>query len=174
MDRILASRGAALMLKGDPDDPSQHSLSFLAEGVGYPGTLVALEVPIASVHDYAAMIATINGRANDRTPGRVTYQWIRFDDAPAGSQAILVKVASENTASAQRYAEQELLPRLFKKQPLVLDFRSFEIVTQSYVHALLYEAVRVAWAFKTPIFICNAKPAVRSTIAVSMSSWNEM
>ena len=77
---------------------------------------------------------------------------------------MLVKVAAEDTVAAVDYAARVLTPRILKKKPLALDFRGHELFTQSYVHALLYEPLRIAWALRTPIFISNAQPAVRSSL----------
>jgi hypothetical protein len=38
------------------------------------------------------------------------------------------------------------------------------ILTQSFLHALLYEPLRVAWALKTEIYVVNTRPAVRSNL----------
>ena len=161
---LVASRGASLFLRGDREDPTNHQLSFLGGGAQYPGTLVVFEAPVASVHVYGPMIEVINQRAKDRMPGRALHKWLLFQKPPSGTSEILVAVASENTAEAQAYAQKKLVPHLARKQAIALNFRNFEIVTQSFIHALLYEAIRVAWALKTPIYIVDAQPAVRSTL----------
>jgi hypothetical protein len=42
-----------------------------------------------------------------------------------------------------------------------LDFSGMRVCTQSFAHALLFEALRIGWARKVPIYISNAVPAVR-------------
>lgn len=54
--------------------------------------------------------------------------------------------------------------RLTSKKSVVLDFRNIPVLTQSFLHALPYEALRVAWALKTDIYVVNARPAVRSNL----------
>ena len=38
------------------------------------------------------------------------------------------------------------------------------VCTQSFLHALLHEAVRLAWARKVPMHVVNATPAVRAQL----------
>ena len=45
---------------------------------------------------------------------------------------------------------------------MLLDFRGMRFCTQSYLHALLFEALRLAWAKRVPIYVANVEPAVRS------------
>jgi anti-anti-sigma regulatory factor len=76
----------------------------------------------------------------------------------------VIQLAIENTGEALAFAQERLVPRLVGKNPVVLDFRNIPILTQSFLHALLYEPLRVAWALKTEIYVVNAKPAVRSNL----------
>ncbi len=48
----------------------------------------------------------------------------------------------------------------------MLNFDGIDVCTQSYVHALLFEPLRVAWALKVPVYVKNAAPAVRSTLSL--------
>lgn len=43
----------------------------------------------------------------------------------------------------------------------MLNFEGMEIATQSFLHALLFESLRVAWALRVPIYVRNAAAAVR-------------
>jgi hypothetical protein len=45
---------------------------------------------------------------------------------------------------------------------VALDFRDMGIATQSFLHALLFQAVRVGWAMGAPIHVIDASSAVRS------------
>ena len=47
---------------------------------------------------------------------------------------------------------------------IVLDFGGMDIVTQSYLHALLFSALRLAWARQSFIYVVNASSSVRSGI----------
>jgi hypothetical protein len=44
---------------------------------------------------------------------------------------------------------------------MALDFTGLELCTQSWLHPLMYEPVRLAWALRVPIHVIGAQPAVR-------------
>lgn len=163
---LIATRGATLTLEGDANFENPHGTQHhLERGLGYPGTLVAFEMPANAEQDYEAMIETIRERARERTPRRAVHKWLSFAEPPEGTQKFLVRHSQiEDTRQALQFAQQKLLPRLVERRPVALDFSGIPTCTQSYVHALLYEALRVAWALKTPIYILNAQPAVKSTL----------
>lgn len=74
------------------------------------------------------------------------------------------KSASEDTIKAQEFARDHLLPRIVERRPVVLDFGRMKVCTQGFVHALLFEPLRVAWTLRSPIHVVNATPAVRSVL----------
>ena len=162
---LLASHGASLLLTADPDAGDKHEMKFLKpDGLGYPGTLVAFELPNDSVADYDALIHTIQRRARERTPKRAQHHWIRYGPPPADAKPFVVQHTSENTEQAEKFAREQLEPRILRKEAVVLDFLGMEIATQSYLHALLYDALRLAWAKQSFIYVVNATPSVRSGI----------
>jgi hypothetical protein len=63
-----------------------------------------------------------------------------------------------------RLAQEQMIPRLLKKEPVALDFVNVRIITQSFAHALLFEALRIAWAAQTPLYAVNAQPVVQSAL----------
>ncbi|MBF5045874.1 sensor histidine kinase [Aggregicoccus sp. 17bor-14] len=162
---LIATRGATLVLTGSSDGISAPTLRFIdPQGTGYPGTLVVFELPVGSVVDYPELIETIKDRAKARTPQRATHRWLRFDPAPAAAAAFEIRSRAEDTAKATALARDELVPRIVRREPVLLDFAGLDIVTQSYLHSLLYEPLRLAWALRTPIYVTNVAPAVRSTL----------
>ena len=162
---LLASHGASLLLTADPDAGDNHEMKFLKpDRLGYPGTLVAFELPLDSVGDYDDLIHTIQKRARARTPKRAQHHWIRYDRSPGHAKPIVVRYTSENTEHAEKFAREQLEPRILRKEAVVLDFLGMEIATQSYLHALLYDALRLAWAKRSFIYVVNASPSVRSGI----------
>jgi hypothetical protein len=163
---VIATRGATLMLEGDAHFENPHGTQRrLEKGLGYPGTLVAFEMPADAEQDYDGMIETIRERARERTPRRAVHKWLSFEEPPQGTLRFLVRHSQiEDTRQALQFAERELLPRLMERKPVALDFAGIPTCTQSYVHSLLYEALRLAWARKSPIYILNAQPAVKSTL----------
>ncbi len=159
---VIASRGATLLLEGG-EEPEQHTFRFLEpEGLGFPGTLVAFEMPLGEVADYGRLMETIQARAKERQPKRNVHRWFTFATPPVDLRPFLVSYTSENTQAASEFSARELEPRLFRRESVALDFRNIDICTQSYLHALLYAALRVAWARQVPIYVVNAAPAVRS------------
>jgi hypothetical protein len=160
---MVASRGATLILQGDIEGSNQHNIRFLKpKGLGYPGTLVAFELPVDEVQDYDGLMNRIYERAKERTPQRAIHRFLRFEPAPKHARRILVAVASENTVEAQTYSEKFLQPLLIQRVPISLNFSNVAICTQSFLHALLFEAIRLAWARQIPIYIEQASPAVKS------------
>jgi hypothetical protein len=83
------------------------------------------------------------------------------DQPPPGVLLIpLAEVAQDTIAAAE--VSERLVKRVLEKQPIALDFRNLDICTQSYLHALLFEPLRYAWAAQAPIYVLNAAPGVRS------------
>ncbi len=164
---LVASRGASLLLEGDERFENPRGTSrFLDRDVGFEGTLVAFEMPAVERNDYDAMIETIRERARERTPRRALNKWLTFTPPPAdGGLRFLVRHAHvEDAEAALAFAKRELEPRLFRRESITLDFTGVSALTQSYVHALLYEPLRLAWALKVPIHVIHAQPGVRSTL----------
>ena len=157
---LVASRGDALLLEGDLEGLENHRIRLLGTP-GFPGTLVAFELPLGEVKEFNGLIETISKRARDRTPQRAIYRWLKYEE-PAGVLRLLVFRTSEDTAAAHRFAAEELESRILKKTPFILDFRGIDVTTQSYLHALLFEVLRLAWARRVPIYVANVAPAVKS------------
>lgn len=162
---LIATRGATLLLSGWIDEDGNHDLRFIEpRGVGFPGTLVVFELPVGDVPDYAALIETIKERAKARTPQRATHRWIRFEPAPPEATTFEIQKQAENTPAAIQLAQTEITPRILRREPIVLDFAGLRILTQSYLHSLLFEPLRLAWALRIPIYVRNVEPAVRSNL----------
>lgn len=160
---FLASRGATYFLDRSQSSETQP---VLTNGVApdYPGTLVAFETAIAHVGSFDGIMAHIRDLAMARMPKRITQNWLRFEEPPPEALHILVAVASEDTAAAQAYSMNVLQPRLLERRSITLDFRNMRVCTQSFLHALLHQPVRLAWALKVPMFVVNAAPAVRAQL----------
>ena len=152
---LIATRGATLTLHG-------HSPQFLEPGLGFPGTLVGFELPVDGVIDFNSLLDVIKQRARERTPKRSTNRWLLYDPPAPGVVRFSLNIAAEDTAAAQAFVKTYLEPRLLEKKSFALDFRALDVCTQSYLHALLFDMLRLAWARRVPIYIENASPAVRS------------
>ncbi|MEP7122122.1 MAG: hypothetical protein ABJE95_14480, partial [Byssovorax sp.] len=55
-------------------------------------------------------------------------------------------------------------PALVEGRAIELDFADVDPCSQSWLHALLFEPVRLARAMRVPIHIANADPAVREGV----------
>ncbi len=161
---LVASRGAAFSLAGDPEHEGLNQVRTFPVHASFPGTVVAFEMPAFEQLDYSAMLETIRARARERTPKRQLNKWLVFGEAPEDAQIFLVRLAGEDTQKAAAFSESELVPRIVARKPIGLDFRGIKVSTQSFVHAWLFEALRIAWARKVKIYILNAEPAVRTII----------
>ncbi len=168
---LIATRGATLVLRGDIEGIGHHRIELLdPPGLGFPGTVVAFELPLGEVSDYDALIRRINDIARQRTPQRAVRQWLVFDEpAPGSPSRVLVRLASENTVEAANVAASVLQPKILQRTPVLLDFEGVSVCTQSFVHALLYESLRMAWALRTRIYVAHASPAVRSSLELLQS-----
>lgn len=160
---LLASKGGALFLQGDSTG-SLNKCDLLS--CEYPGTLVVFEIPKRGVADYHGLIKTITMRAEERAAKNVHVRahWIRYDQAPVNAYEIVVALSSENTAVAESVAKGQLTPHLVSKTPIVLNFANLEICTQSFIHALLFDPLRVSWALRVPIYVRNASDSIRDGI----------
>ena len=154
---LIATTGAALVVT--PESPSPRFLGPL--GIGFPGTLVAVELPSDEIQDYESLMKSVLQKAEERTPKRATDRWLSFSPAEAGAVRIAVESAREETLAAAAIATEQIMPAIVQKRPVELDFTGLDLCTQSWLHALLYEPVRVAWALRAPIHIVGAQPAVQ-------------
>ena len=164
---MIATRGAALSLQGDPDFNQNHDVRFVhPEGIGFPGTLVAFELPLGNVEDLDAMLAVIRDRAEERTPARNTIKVLRYEEPPADVIVRLVSLVAENAVAAEALAREQLTPLILAGKAVALDFRTLDICTQSFLHALLFQPLRFSWALNVPIYVINAGPAVRTGLGL--------
>jgi signal transduction histidine kinase len=157
--RMLLASGAASVFI---DSKSAERQTFFS--VGYPGTLVAFEVPAKAPRDFGDVFEEIGKLADQRTPRRLVQERLRYEPAPQGAATFVVSLFLENNDEAARLAASELIPRLVRKEAVALDFVNVRLCTQSFAHALLYEPLRISWATRTPIHVLNAQPVVRSAL----------
>jgi len=160
---LLASRGATYFLDRSSSTTSQPQITNGA-APDYPGTLVVFETTLSHVGNFGEIMEHIRDLAAQRTPKRITHRWLRFEEPPANALRLVVGVAIEDTAGALRFAQTHLQPRVLRREIVALDFRNIRVCTQSFLHALLHETVRLAWALKVPIHVIGAESAVRAQL----------
>jgi hypothetical protein len=87
---------------------------------------------------------------------------LRFTAAAAPStERVALWPLRENTPEATETARAKIRPALLDGRPVELDFARIDLCAQSWLHALLFEPMRLAWAMRVPIHVVNADPAVR-------------
>lgn len=159
---LLASRGAALLLTSE-EDVGTHQIEFLPPpDTGFPGTLAVFELPL-EIEDRDALLDVIRGRATERTPALTKRTWLSYESPPAAAPVFDVRARTSDAADAGRLGE-EIRELVAQGKPVALEFGGIEIATQSFLHALLFHAVRVAWAMSAPIHVRGASPTVRSAL----------
>jgi hypothetical protein len=159
---LIASRGASLYIQGDPEGLRKNRISVF--DTGFEGTLVAFEMPKRGVGDYDMLIRRIQEIALERSIKTGTNHWIRFEDPPSGTLDFIIKLTSEDTVKAEKFAQDQLVPRILKHESLSLDFRHIRVCTQSYIHALLFNALQNAFEYHVPLYVTNATPSVADSI----------
>lgn len=95
------------------------------------------------------------------TPKATPPRLLTFAAPPAGTFRSAVRLI-EGATEAEQAARTQLQPRLVQRTPIALDFRGIEVCTQSFLHALLFETLRLAWALQVPVYVENADPVVVS------------
>jgi len=158
---LIATTGAALVVQPGVAGSVASPRFLEPAGVGFPGTLVAFEVPSDAVQDYHKLMQAILRKAEERTPKRSAGRWLSFAPGPPEAHRIGVFDAREDTLAASALSVNEIGPHILKKTPVELDFGGMDLCTQSWLHALLFEPVRLAWALRVPIHVAGARPAVQ-------------
>ncbi len=90
-------------------------------------------------------------------------RWLKFEMPPSALPTFRIS-ATEQAADVHAFAHNALRPLAIEQRAFVLDFGDVEVATQSFIHALLFDVLRMAWATRTPIYVQNTKPAVRSSL----------
>jgi hypothetical protein len=157
---LLATRGAGLMLTCDESAGTHRAQLLLPPGTGFPGTLAIFELPLEIV-DRNGLLEVIRKRADERTPGPGARRWLCYDPAPPGAEDFILRECVDDPATASAFGER-IRSFVSGGHAVALDFRDMGIATQSFLHALLFQAVRVGWAMGTPIHVRGASSAVRS------------
>ncbi len=158
---LIATTGVALVLQPSADGSIMSPRFLDPIGVGFPGTLVAFEVPSDAIQNYHLAMKNILAKAEERTPKRASGRWLAFSSGPEGVHRIALRAIAEDTPAATQINVNEIRPRILNKALVELDFEGLDLCTQSWLHALLFEPVRLAWALRVPIYVVGAMPAVK-------------
>jgi anti-sigma regulatory factor (Ser/Thr protein kinase) len=159
---FIASKGASIIIKGDHDGEGNNNIA--QSDIGFDGTLVVFEMPKRGVADYDSLITKIQEKARIIGKNNTEIHWIRFDPPIEKHLEVLVSIAVENTVQAEEWAKSFLLPRINMNQVLCLNFINIPIGTQSFIHSLLFEVVRLAYTKKVNLYVCKVAPSIKSAI----------
>jgi hypothetical protein len=88
-------------------------------------------------------------------------RWLSYEAPPEGLPRVLVGDLLEDTGNLPTRVES-YRAAIAAGQPHVFDFAGIPVLTQSAVHALLFQSVRVGWAMGVPVYVEHASAAVRS------------
>jgi len=159
---LISSRGATLLLKGDPEGEGNNEINTYE--VDFPGTLVVFELPKRGVIDHDELIKTIIDKAEERSANRSRKTWFKYDDIPLNAYEFSVSGVVENTIEAEKFSNNLLIPKIQAGIPVVVNFEDLKICTQSFMHALLFNALRLAYNNQVRLFAINASPPVKDGI----------
>lgn len=126
----------------------------------HEGRRCSLEDTTLPVPNYHQLIMSILRTAEERTPKRVSSNWLIYDQGPDDAIRIPLHSARENTVAAQQITNERVRRAIIDRKAVELDFTGLELCTQSWLHALMCEPVRRAWALRVPIHVVGAEPAV--------------
>jgi hypothetical protein len=156
---FISTKGGSMMQAPITDDGEYH-ISF--PKCSYPGTLVVFELSKSLVFSHSDMLEQLKLRARVMASFSPTDSFLKYDNIPSNAFAFLVRLCTENTAEAEKYIWNRILPEIRNRKDVVYDFGGIEIGTQSFLHALLFLPIQEAKRNQTSIFIANATDKVLS------------
>lgn len=162
---FIASGNTSLLLEGDPNGEGNNKINFL--DAGFPGTIVAVDVPKRSCADFEALLKEVQQTAYERSIDRKKIQYIIFSPKDLENYLVIrMSIANEDTSKAEAFSKKYLIPNIIAQRPICLDFKGFDIITQSFAHAMLFSALKKAYELKVPIAVINTSPAMQDVISL--------
>jgi len=159
---LIASGENSLLLQGTYEEGVPSKINFI-EG-GFPGSLIVVDIPKRSVADYDALFSKIRETAIERSISKKKVSFIKFDSFPEDVLTIKLSIANENTAIAEEFSNKYFIPNIQKGTSLCLDFSGFKIMTQSFLHAVLFRTLKLAYEKQVQIYAKNLTPAVKDCL----------
>ena len=159
---LIVSGSDALLLEGSLEEGVSNKISFLE--CKFNGTLIVVDIPKRSVADFEELFSRIQKTATERSISKKKVSFIQFDKIPEAALKIKLSIANENTVEAEKYSTKYLIPNIEKGRELCLDFSGFKITTQSFLHAILFNALKLAYKKNVQIYAINLTPAVKDCI----------
>ncbi len=171
----LASQGALLGVSSD-DQAAQHRVYRSINP--WHGTSVTMHFPAQGVIDFADLLQVCHNlaRAARTSSGEAALDFL--EDLPENFDGDKIRVTDflEDVEQAALVRKSKLLPAVEEGRWVVLDFTDVRFATQSFVHALIYEPLRVRGSLLRLSFVkCSraTEEAVR-TVAAYAASYRQM
>jgi len=145
----IASGNALLGLRGDNDAIWRLKLPepdrVYRDIRGWPGTIVVLDFPTSGITDFSAILKSCGQLADEarRMSGPAGLDFVGAHADVEAMHTIRVHDFEENNQEAVRLREQEIRPRVEKGEVVLFDFEGVRAPTQSFVHALLSEVLKI-------------------------------
>ena len=152
-------------MEGDPNGEGNNKIDFL--DVGFDGTIVAVDIPKRSCADFEELLKKVQQTAYERSIDRQRTEYIKFSpDNLDGYLVIKMSIANEDTAKAEEFSKKYLVPNILARKPICLDFKGFNVITQSFAHAMLFSALTKAYELNVPFAVTNTSPAMKDVISL--------
>ena len=162
---LIASGNNSLLLEGDPNGEGNNKIEFL--DVGFDGTIVAVDIPKRSCADFEELLKKVQQTAYERSIDRQRTEYISFSPNNIDNYLVIkMSIANEDTAKAEAFSKKYLIPNIIAHKPICLDFDGFNVITQSFAHAMLFSALKKAHELKVPFAVINTSPAMKDVISL--------
>ena len=165
---LISSPMGSLYIEGDPQYASNHVIK--KSDTSYPGTLIAFEIPLIGPEEspfpdiqFSDILAAILADADRMRPGKVSIPVLRFEAPPAGAFQCLASLAIGDLDRSSALRDR-LLQALVRRANVAVDFMNVRLATQSQVHAILFEPLRVAQSLNAPLYVVNCTREVRTVL----------
>ena len=161
-DALLGLRGdVAAIWERDPAEPDRVYRPIRP----WPGTLVVMDFPVDGIPDFAAILRICSQLADDarRLSGPAGLDFLGPEAETEKAFVVAVEPFAEDNATANQIRDRELRPRIETGEPVVLDFAGVRSPTQSFVHALLSEILKIPGSLVRLSFV-NCTPSAREIL----------
>jgi hypothetical protein len=162
--------GKSLLGVPDNDESGKNRLYKSIEP--WQGASVTMDLPETGVVDFASLLEVCRGLADAarRSSGVAGLDFLK--SLPELDDLAVIRVGNiqEDVEKAAHVRDNEVLPALKAGRLVVLDFEGTRFVTQSFVHALLSEAFRVAGSLFRLSFVNCSRSSQEAIAAVAAYS----
>lgn len=131
------------------------------------GTTVTMDIPAEGVGDLSALLHTCRTLATESraSSGPSALDFLTEMPEVSDVQRIEVRAFVEDVEKAASVRHSDIIPAMNSGRNVVLDFAEVRFATQSFVHALLYDALRMPGALFRLSFL-NCTPSTEEAIRV--------